>query len=88
MSISRSKGTYLAARYKRLLPRLGKPKAVVAIEHAILDAVWRMFSLGECYQDPGPDYYTRQDPDRARNQAIRRLNELGYQVTLLPATAA
>lgn len=88
LSISRSKGTYLAARYKRLLPRLGKPKAVVAIEHAILDAVWRMFSLGECYQDPGPDYYTRQDPDRARNQAIRRLNELGYQVTLLPATAA
>jgi transposase len=88
LSISRSKGIYLAARYKRIQARRGKPRAVVATEHAILDAVWRMLALGECYQDPGPDYFTRQQPDRAKNNAVKRLNELGYQVTLVPASAA
>jgi transposase len=87
MSISRSKGTYLSARYKRLVTRRGKPKTIVAIEHAILDAVWHMLAQGVCYQDPGPEAYTRQNPDRVRNQAVKQLNELGYQVTLEPASA-
>jgi transposase len=39
MAAARTKDeTYLGARYRRLAPRLGKPKAIVAIEHSILTA--------------------------------------------------
>jgi transposase len=80
--------TYLGARYKRLIVRRGKPKAIVAIEHSILVAVWHMLAQGECYADPGSDYFTRKNPDRSRNQAVQRLRELGYDVTLTPREAS
>ena len=36
--------TYLGARYARLVPRLGKQKTIVAVEHSILIAVWHMLA--------------------------------------------
>jgi transposase len=63
-------------------------KAIVALEHSILTAVWHMLADGECYADPGPDHFTRLDPIQAKNNAIRRLNSLGFDVTITPATAA
>lgn len=80
--------TYLGARYQRIAARRGRIKALVATEHAILEAVWHMLAQGECYQEPGSDFFTRKDPDKAKNNAIRRLNALGYNVTLNPAQAA
>jgi transposase len=63
-------------------------KAIVATQHSILAAAWHMLADGECYQDPGADFFTRRDPAKAKNNAVKRLNALGYQVTLTPATAA
>ena len=87
LSASRSKGTYLAARYRRIAARRGPIKAVVAIEHTILIAVWHMLTNGEIYIDPGPDYYTRLDPQRAKNKAIRQLHNLGHEVVITPVAA-
>ena len=87
MSVSRTNGTYLASRYKRIAARRGKIKAIVAIEHTILTAAWHMLRTGEVYIDPGADYYTRQDPERARNKAIRQLQNLGYDVVITPVAA-
>jgi transposase len=87
LSVSRSKGTYLAARYRRIAARRGPIKAVVAIEHTILIAVWHMLTNGEAYLDPGVDYYTRLDPQKAKNKAIRQLRELGYEVVITPVAA-
>ncbi|MCZ2404778.1 hypothetical protein IV498_16750 [Paenarthrobacter sp. Z7-10] len=63
-------------------------KAVVALEHSILTAVWHMLANGECYADPGPDHFTRLNPAKAKNNAIKKLNSLGYNVTITPAPAA
>jgi transposase len=87
LSVSRSKGTYLAARYRRIAARRGPIKAVVAIEHTILIAVWHMLTNGEAYLDPGVDYYTRLDPQKAKSKAIRQLRELGYEVVITPVAA-
>jgi transposase len=46
-------------------------KAIVALEHSIVTAVWHLLADGECYADPGPDYFTRLDPIKARNNAIK-----------------
>jgi len=87
LSNARSKGTYLAAKYRRIAARRGPIKAVVAIEHSILVAIWHMLRNGEAYADPGADYYTRLDPKRARNKAIRQLQNLGYEVVITPVAA-
>lgn len=88
MSAARSKGTYLSAKYRRIAARRGPMRAVVAIEHSILTAVWHLLAEGECYADPGADYFTRLHPDRTRANAIKKLQSLGYEVTLKTAPAA
>jgi transposase len=86
LSIAASSGTFLSAKYKRIASRRGGKKALVAIEHAILNAIWSMANTGAHYDDPGNDYYLRRDPERVRRNATRQLERLGYTVTL--ATAA
>lgn len=47
-----------------------------------------MLTNGTVYTEPGADYYTRRNPDRARANAIHQLETLGYSVTLEPTQAA
>ncbi len=88
MAVARSKNTYLSVKYRRIAARRGPMKALVAIEHAMLVAIWNMLTTDTTYQDPGADYYSRLNPDRARNRALHQLRELGYEVTLNPLTEA
>ncbi|MDQ0079493.1 transposase [Arthrobacter oryzae] len=88
LAASRSKDTYLAAKYRRIAARRGSMKAIVALEHSILTAAWHLLAEGECYADPGAEHFTRLDPIKAKNNAIKKLNSLGFDVTTTPATAA
>jgi transposase len=83
MAASRTKNTtYLGARYRRLVPRTGKLKAIVALEHFILIAVWHMLTHQVSYHDLGGAYFDQLDPERAKRRAIAQLHRLGYQVDL------
>lgn len=88
LSIARHQGTFLHVKYQRLAKRRGAAKAIVAIEHTLLTLVWTMLTTGTYYEEPGPDYYTKRDPERAKNHAIRQLQALGYTVSLQPGQAA
>jgi replication initiator protein RepSA len=56
MAASRTKNkTYLGARYHRLVPRLGKKKAIVAVEHSLLTAVWHMLTHDVDYRRAARD---------------------------------
>jgi transposase len=46
-----------------------------------------MLATGETYRDPGGDYFTRRDPERAKRRALDQLQHLGYTVTLEPSVA-
>ena len=87
MSVARSKNTYLAAKFRRIASRRGPVKALVALEHAMLVAIWNMCSTGTYYADPGEDFFTRLHPDRARDRALEQLHRMGYAVTLEPLPA-
>lgn len=87
LSIARHPGTFLNVKYQRLAKSRGRAKAVVAIEHTLLTLTWTMLTTGTLYDDPGPDYYTRRSPERAKNHAIHQLQALGYEVTLQPRRA-
>jgi transposase len=86
MSAARSKNTYLSAKYRRIASRRGPLKAVVALEHAMLVAIWHMLNDGTLYSDPGDDFFTRRNPDRSRMRAVEQLQRMGYKVTLEPVS--
>lgn len=88
MSAARSHGTYFSAKYRRVASRRGPVKAIVAVEHAMLIAIWNMLNTGTLYNDPGADFYTRLNPDKAKNRAIDQLRKMGYDVTLNPQPQA
>ena len=87
MSVAHSKNTYFAAKFRRIASRRGPVKALVALEHAMLVAIWNMCSTGTYYADPGEDFFTRLHPDRARDRALEQLHRMGYAVTLEPLPA-
>jgi transposase len=89
MAASRTRDhTYLGARYMRLMPRLGKKKALVALERSILTAVWHMLTQDTGLHDLGGDYYTKHNPERALRRITRQANALGLTVRFEPIEAA
>ena len=87
LNAARCSGTRLNARYRRIASRRGPMKALVAIEHTLLIAIWNMITNDVPYTDLGADYYTRRAPDRSLKRALAQLQQLGYDVTLTPLTA-
>jgi len=74
---SRSKGTYLAAQFRRLVKRMGRKKALLAVGHSILVIVYHVLSRRLGYQELGEDYFDRQNLETQRRRLIRRLVQLG-----------
>jgi transposase len=85
---SRSKRTYLSEPYRQVMRRRGDAKAIVAIGHEILLAAYRVLATAQPYTDPGPTTLSRLTTQRLTRQAVRRLQDLGYQVTIEPRTDA
>ncbi|MET7784988.1 IS110 family transposase, partial [Streptomyces sp. NPDC005388] len=81
---SRTKDTFLQARYRRLTGRRGHMRALVAVEHSIIVAIWHMLTTGTPYHDLGGQYFAQLNPERTAQRAINQLNQLGYSVTLNP----
>lgn len=70
------------------MARRGKSRAIVAIEHSIITAVWNMLANGECYQEPPATRYDTAVADRTRQHALKELERLGYKVTITRIQAA
>jgi transposase len=81
--------TFLGERYRRLVRRRGKLKALVAIARSILVIVWHLLADPTArYHDLGAGYYaSRIDKDKKARNHIRQLQALGFAVTLTPAAA-
>jgi transposase len=79
--------TFLGARYRRLVKRRGKLKALVAVARSTLTIVWHLLADPTArYHDLGADYHTRRiDTERRTRSHIRQLEALGYKVTLAAA---
>jgi transposase len=82
---SHTKDTYLAAQYHRLAGRRGMKRALVAVGHTILVGVRHMLKDNVPWRDLGGDWFNHLRPDRLRRHLLKRLESLGYKVTLEPA---
>jgi transposase len=80
---ARTKGSYYSAQYARIARRRGPNKAAVAVAHSMLAVVWQLLTTGQLYTDPGADYFQRRhDPAAEAKRLTRRIEALGFQVTL------
>ena len=79
--------TFLGQRYRRLVRRRGKLKALVAIARSNLVITWHLLSDRDArFHDLGGDYHTsRIDKNRKTRSHVRQLEALGYSVVLAPA---
>jgi transposase len=87
-AIAHTSGNYLSAQFHRLARRRGKQKAVVAVSHRVLVILYHMLRDHQPYTDLGADYFDRLDTQRLQRLHVRRLEQLGYAVTLTPTPAA
>ncbi len=74
--------SYSRALYTRLLHRSGKKQAIVAVAAALLTAIYHMLKSDQPYRDLGPHHLTETDRRRMTQRLTRRLQQLGYEVTL------
>lgn len=79
---TRAKGTFLAAKYYRLVKRMGKKKALVAVAHGMLRVVYHLLRRRVGYTDLGSEYVTQHQVDQQRQRLVKKLEALGVKVTL------
>jgi hypothetical protein len=79
--------SFLGERYRRLVRRRGKQRALVAVQRSILVVVWHLLDdPGARFVDLGSDSYERRvNKDRRTRDLVRQLMALGHEVTLGPA---
>jgi len=83
-----TKKSYYRALFHRLKTRRGGPeKAIVAVQHAMLVALWHMLKHRVPHQDLGADYFAQRNTERTLRHHVRRLEQLGYQVLLAKEAA-
>ena len=79
---SHTKNTYLSAQYHRIAARRGKKKAIVALEHSILIMAYHIIQDKQPYHELGNDYFDKRRPESTAKRLIKRLEHLGFQVSL------
>lgn len=79
---SRTKGTYLGAKYRRMASRISKKKALIALAHTMLVSIYHMIKKKEPYKELGADYLENLNKARTVKNLKKRIESLGYAVEL------
>ena len=80
--------TFLGERYRRIVKRRGKLKALVAVARSILVVIWHLLARPRQPASATSDPTTtpsRIDTERKLRNHIAQLTAMGYRVTLEPA---
>lgn len=84
-----TKGSYFNALYRRLASRRGRNRAAIAVAHSLLVVIYHLLANPtKVYRDLGVNYFDELDPQRIKRHLVKRLQALGYQVTLTVQSAA
>lgn len=82
---ARKKGSYLQAQYYRIRARRGPGKAAVAVAATLITMIFHILRDGTFYEDLGPKHLHAIHAERAKRNAMRRLEALGYKVEIQAA---
>jgi len=81
-AISRTKHTYLGSKYRALVPRRGKKRAIIAIGRKTLVICYLILRDNIPFHELGEDYLDKLEPERKAKYHEKRLEELGYHVVI------
>jgi hypothetical protein len=81
LAAGRTKGSYYSAQYRRIAARRGRKRAVIAVAHSQLVAIYHLLAGAE-YHDLGVDHFDKLAPERLKRNLVARLEHLGYKVSL------
>jgi transposase len=81
-SLLRKKDCYLTALFRRVSVKGGRKKAALAVAHRMLIIAWHIIQDGTVYEELGANHYDRLHPDRSARRLIKRLEQIGFRVTL------
>jgi transposase len=82
------KDSSLAAFYRKLVTKRGTKKAITAVAHKLLVIVYTLLKNGDTYQERGAASLDERQKDRVLTLMRRRIEQLGYNVTLEPMAVA
>ncbi len=83
---ARTKQSYFQALYHRLAARRGKQRAVMAVGHSLLVTGYYLITRQQAYQDLGNTYFDQRNRETVKRRAIRKLEQLGFQVQITSVT--
>jgi transposase len=86
-AVTRTKHSYLGAKYRALIPKKGKKRAVIAIGRKTLVICYHMLKNNIAFEEIGVDFLDKLEPERKARYHEKRLAELGYQVQITKKTA-
>jgi transposase len=87
-SAARTQNTYLNSLYNRIAARRGANVACVAVARTLLEICYYMIRDGSAYEDLGADYFTKQNREAIVKRSVRKIEALGFKVTIEDAAAA
>lgn len=76
------KDSFFYAQYQRIAMRRGKKRAILAVAHSILIAIYYMIKEDKEYEDLGSNFYNQFNTEKKANSYIKKLKELGYEVQI------
>jgi transposase len=78
----KAKGTFYQAKFTRLCKRCGYDRAVVAIAHTMLIAIYHMIRRDEPYRELGAEVVAKRSAAAQTKSLVKQLQRLGYAVEL------
>lgn len=72
------KGSFFKAQFDRISVRRGKNRAVVAVAHSMIIAIYHMLKYDVSFVDLGEDYYNQFNTEKKINHHLRKLQNLGW----------
>jgi transposase len=82
-----SRKSYLGAQFRRISRRRGPKRAGIAVAHSILVIAYHVLRNGVEFNDLGPDYFDRMNTAKLKRYHLRRLADLGCDVSALAVPA-
>jgi transposase len=81
-SAAKTKDTYLSSQYHRIAARRGSNRATVAVGHTMLVIAYHIIKKRQPYIELGADYLDQRKKNIVVKNALKRLESLGFKVTL------
>ena len=81
-SAIRNKDSFFYARYKKIAARRGGKKAIIAVAHSMMVAIYAMLKKKEPFRDLSSKYFYVIDKYKILNRNIKSIQKLGFNVII------